>query len=88
MKAKLEFDLDNVDDRLELDRALNASKLLRAIQEFSERVLRQYRKYGIPKDLLEKLEQEDDTARVAEVFAEHVEGRFYECLEDFEANID
>lgn len=63
MKAILEFNLDDPDDRDEHQLCLDAFKYQRFMEDFSEQVLRKLRKYGCKDTVEEYVEHEENQFR-------------------------
>ena len=77
--AILKFNLDTLEGKESLNRALKADAAFSAIRTIGEQVFRKYRKYG----LTEEMEQLDKDELVS-----FLEKEFYTVLEDFEVNKD
>lgn len=57
MKAKFEFDLTSFEGRADFETYCQAQKLKSAMWEFSQQVLRKYRKYSIDEELKDVLKK-------------------------------
>lgn len=91
MKAQLMFNLEDEDDKLKFQEIAseNHTNLKCAAHDFSENVLRRYRKYGIPlREIFDSEEQlPTDPHLLLETFIQHIEKKFHETLENYEAKI-
>lgn len=93
MKAILEFNLDEVDDRMEHRYALKGRDLNFAIQEFDQRVMRSLTKYGLNKEIFEHdldpkldIKFEELTERekqVAEQLAQAIRSKLNEAIYEY-----
>lgn len=85
MKAKLEFDLEDVEDERSLKRALKANDYELALYEMQQKVFRPARKHGYGDASIQKIL--DENPACAEL-VEKLEQLFYDILEDYEINLD
>lgn len=77
MRVVLKFDLSNEDEKQDYTDAMAGKHLKLAMWEFSQEILRKYRKYDLPIEL--------DTP---EKLVSHIEQEFYRILKDYEVSID
>jgi hypothetical protein len=85
MKATLNFDLEDPQDKIELERALKAIDAFLVLREIQQQIFRPARKHGYSNKTLRDLVEGNDKA--VELIG-LLEDRFIELLQEYELDID
>ena len=86
MKAILEFNLDDQEDKVALDRALTADKAYSALSNIAQEIFRPARKHGYNDKELNRLLNLDPENNVELISL--LEAKFYKILEDYTINLE
>lgn len=88
MKAKLEFDLDDFNDRKAHKRCVSATDAYIALHKIANEIFRPNRKHGYEKEIEDLFDALGDDAEIGTEIIDKLETKFYNTLEELGLDLD